>query len=131
MHQTASNGNAKDSGTTSETSVTDESTTQSGANDEAGGSGMGRYVETTAFEGENFYDHVERQIFSDGQMVFLNSLTGQKIVSKDNGATWNAETNEAFSEFVAAHYPIASAIAKRRNDCRCRYGRNRRHGGRV
>ncbi len=110
--QTASNGNANGSGTTSETSVTDESTTQSGANDEAGGSGMGRYVETTVFEGENFYDHVERQIFSDGQMVFLNSLTKQKIVSKDGGATWNTETNEAFSDFIAAYYPIASAIAK-------------------
>lgn len=110
--QTAGNGNTKEPGTAAGTDTTDESTTQSGQDDETDGSGMGRYVETTVYEVEKLYDRVVQQIFSDGQMVFLNSLTKQQIVSKDDGATWNAETDEAFSSFIEEHYPVASAIAK-------------------
>lgn len=110
--QTAGNGNANDANTTIETDAVDGSTTQSGQEDDTGSSGMGRYVETTVFEGENFYDRVVQQTFSDGQMVFLNSLSERQIVSKDDGATWNAETDEAFSAFIKEHYPVASAVAK-------------------
>ncbi len=110
--QTASKGSENNASTAIDTIGTDEDTAQTGQNDETGSNGMGRYVESTVYEGEDFYDHVEQQTFSDGQMVFLNSLTKRKIVSKDGGATWNTETNEAFSDFIAAHYPIASAIAK-------------------
>ena len=110
--QTAGNGNANDANTTIETDAADGSTTQSGQEDDTGSSGMGRYVEMTVFEGENFYDRVVQQTFSDGQMVFLNSLSERQIVSKDDGATWNAETDEAFSAFIKEHYPVASAVAK-------------------
>lgn len=110
--QAASNGNEKDSSTAIETGVTDENTVQSGQNDETDGSGMGRYVETTVFEGENLYDKVEGQILNDGQMVFLNSLSSQKIVSEDSGEAWNAKVGEGFAGFIEEHYPSASAIAK-------------------
>ena len=80
--------------------------------DETVTGGMGRYIETNVLEGETFYDKVEQQILSDGQIVFLNSLKKQKFVSKDNGTTWNMETDESFSRFIEEHYPAASAIAK-------------------
>ncbi|MDE7323176.1 MAG: ABC transporter substrate-binding protein [Lachnospiraceae bacterium] len=92
--------------------ITEESVNGSEQKGDAGNSGMGRYVETTAYKGENLYDKVERQILSDGQMVFLNSLSTQKIVSEDGGETWNAEVSEGFAGFIDEHYPAASAIAK-------------------
>lgn len=110
--QTVGNGNTKEPGTAAETGRTDESATQSGQKDETDGSGMGRYVETTVYEAANLYGGMAQQIFSDGQMVFLNSLSKQQIVSKDGGAIWNNETDEAFSNFIEEHYPAASAIAK-------------------
>lgn len=104
--------NEKSSKISTEADKTEERSSESGQKDEIASGGMGRYVETNVREGETFYDKVEQQTLSDGQMVFLNSLTKQKIVSKDNGATWNMETDEGFSSFIEEHYPAASAIAK-------------------
>lgn len=81
--------------------------TDSGENN----SGMGRYVESVVFEGDGFANEVETQTLEDGQLVFLNSLTKQKIVSMD-GTAWQNEQNDAFSAFIDEHYPTASAIAK-------------------
>lgn len=104
--------NEKGSKISTEADKTEDQANVSGQEDETAGGGMGRYVETNVREGETFYDKVEQQILSDGQIVFLNSLTKQKIVSKDNGVTWNTETEEGFSSFIEEHYPAASAIAK-------------------
>ncbi len=108
--QTVSNENRSDIST--EADKTEEHSSESGQKDETASGGMGRYIETSVREGETFYDNVEQQILSDGQIVFLNSLTKQKVVSKDNGETWNTEIDEGFSSFIEEHYPAASAIAK-------------------
>lgn len=108
--QTVSNENRSDIST--EADKTEEHSSESGQKDDTASGGMGRYVETNIREGETFYDQVEQQILSDGQIVFLNSLTKQKVVSKDNGETWNTEIDEGFSSFIEEHYPAASAIAK-------------------
>lgn len=97
--------------TGAQANTTEESLSGTKQADSADSSGMGRYVETDVFAGDSFADHVETQILNDGRIVFLNSLTKQKIVSKD-GTAWELEENEAFSAFIDAHYPAAVAIAQ-------------------
>ena len=75
-------------------------------------SGMGRYVETTVYEGSGFSSEVQAQTLSDGQIIFLNGVTKQKVVSKDEGSSWEAEENDAFQAFLDAHYPFGAAIAE-------------------
>lgn len=103
----------KSSKDAAEANITEESSASSGKNGDADSSGMGRYVETTVYESEGFYDKVVSRILGDGQMVVLNTLSRQKVVSKDGGATWNSEADEdeAFLEFIDAHYPATTAIA--------------------
>ncbi|MDE6365853.1 MAG: carbohydrate ABC transporter substrate-binding protein [Lachnospiraceae bacterium] len=73
--------------------------------------GTGRYVERTVCEGD-YWDRVEKQTLSDGQIVFVNSMTSQRFVSKDGGDTWDIEQNESFAAFVKEHYPISTALSK-------------------
>lgn len=108
--QTASN--EKSSKISTEADKTEDGSSESGQKDETTDGGMGRYVETNVLEGQTFYDKVEQQTLSDGQIVFFNALTKQKIVSKDNGATWSTETDEGLSDFIEKHYPASFAIAK-------------------
>ncbi len=83
-----------------------------GQTDPVHDSGMGRYVETTVYEGKGFSDLVQTQSLSDGQIVFLNCLTRQRVVSKDGGSTWESEPADAFFGFIDDHYAAAAAIAK-------------------
>lgn len=92
-------------------SVTEESQSGTEQKDSADGNGMGRYVETTVSECDGFMDQVVTQNLSDGQIVFLNSLSNQKIVSND-GDVWDAEADEPFFAFIEEHYPAETAIAK-------------------
>ena len=80
--------------------------------DAADSSGKGRYVESTVYESSGFSDFVWTQILDDGQIIFLNCLTKQKVVSTDGGSTWEAESNDAFYDFVGEHYAVGAAIAK-------------------
>lgn len=99
--------------TGTQASITEDGASRAGSKDNAESSnGMGRYVEQTVYEGEWFYDKVAGQILDDGQLVFLNSLTKRKIVSKDNGSVWETEDNAAFSAFIDEHYPGTTAVAK-------------------
>lgn len=102
-----------DSGETvlNETGTQANSSSGTGQKDSEDNNGMGRYVETVVYESGGFSDRVVTQTLSDGQVVFLNSLTKQRIVSKD-GAVWEREENEAFNTFIDEHYPAAAAIAK-------------------
>ncbi len=74
-------------------------------------SGMGRYVERTVCEGD-YWERVEKQTLNDGRIVFINSMTSQKFVSKDGGDTWDIEREEAFAAFVQEHYPVSTALSK-------------------
>ena len=74
-------------------------------------SGMGRYVERTVCEGD-YWERVEKQTLNDGRIVFINSMTSQKFVSKDGGDTWDIEREEAFAAFVQEHYPVSTASSK-------------------
>lgn len=80
--------------------------------DAADGSGKGRYVESTVYESDGFSDYVWTQTLDDGQIIFLNCLTKQKVVSTDGGSTWESESNDAFYDFVGEHYAVGAAIAK-------------------
>lgn len=75
-------------------------------------SGKGRYVESTVYESDGFSDYVWTQTLADGQIIFLNCLTKQKVVSTDGGSTWESESNDAFYDFVGEHYAAGAAIAK-------------------
>lgn len=93
-----------------QTGTGQENIFESGQEDSVSG-GTGRYVEKTVFEGE-YYNLVNTQILNNGQLVFINSATGQKFVSKDDGETWEIEKGEAFAAFTQEHYPAATAMAK-------------------
>ena len=95
-----------------QTGVMDISQPDTGQTDPVHDSGMGRYVETTVYEGKGFSDLVQTQSLSDGQIVFLNCLTRQRVVSKDGGSTWESEPADAFFGFIDDHYAAAAAIAK-------------------
>ena len=92
--------------------VMDISQPDTGQTDPVHDSGMGRYVETTVYEGKGFSDLVQTQSLSDGQIVFLNCLTRQRVVSKDGGSIWESEPADAFFGFIDDHYAAAAAIAK-------------------
>ncbi|MDE6222058.1 MAG: carbohydrate ABC transporter substrate-binding protein, partial [Lachnospiraceae bacterium] len=68
-----------------QTGITEEIQSDAGQSDAAGDGGMGRYVETAVYEGKGFSDMVQPQTVSDGQILFLNCLTRQKVVSDDGG----------------------------------------------
>lgn len=55
---------------------------------------------------------MEKQTLNDGRIVFINSMTSQKFVSKDGGDTWDIEREEAFAAFVQEHYPVSTALSK-------------------
>ena len=80
--------------------------------DMAEGSGKGRYVESTVYEGSGFSDRVQTQVLADGRIVFLNGLMKQMVVSQDGGDSWEVEANDAFYEFIDVHYPYHAAIAE-------------------
>lgn len=110
--QVVSNEKSSNTNISTETNMTEERSNESSQKNETVSGGMGRYVETIVYEETNFYNKVEKQTLNDGQMVFLNSLSNQQIVSKDNGSTWSPKAQEAFSNFIDVHYPAESAIAK-------------------
>ena len=98
--------------TGTQASVTEENPSDTGQeNTENDNNGMGRYVESTVLECE-YWDKVATQTLDDGQIVFVNSMTGRKMVSKDKGNTWENEESDAFAAFTEEHYPISTAIAK-------------------
>lgn len=90
---------------------TDLSAAQQNSSNNPENSGTGRYVERTVSEGD-YWERVEKQTLQDGRMVFINSMTSQKFVSKDGGDTWDTEREEAFAAFVQEHYPISTALSK-------------------
>ncbi len=99
------------------TAGTQSGTAMAGSSDETpkdtvDNSGKGRYVETTVYEGSGFSSEVQAQTLSDGQIIFLNGVTKQKVVSKDEGSSWEVEENDAFQAFLDAHYPFGAAIAE-------------------
>lgn len=73
--------------------------------------GTGRYVESTVCEGD-YWDRVSTQTLSDGQMLFVNSMTSQKFISADGGDTWSVESSDAFAAFREKHYPLSTAVSK-------------------
>lgn len=79
--------------------------------DYAADSGTGRYVEKTVFEGD-YWDKVSARTLSGGQMMFVNSMTSQKYVSKDGGDTWEVESSDAFAAFIENHYPMSTAVSE-------------------
>ena len=92
-----------------------EDGTQSDAMNEApgqGGNGVGRYIGTTVYEGNEFYDLTQMQTLEDGQIVLLNCYSMEKLVSEDGGSTWHAETDDALSSALTEHEPADTAIAK-------------------
>lgn len=91
--------------------VMEENPSGTGQGDTEDNGGMGRYVESTVLECE-YWDRVETQTLDDGQIVFVNSMTGRKMVSEDKGNTWEVEESEAFTAFTQEHYPVSTAIAK-------------------
>ena len=95
-----------------QTGITKDSPSDVGQTDTVNDNGMGRYMETTVYEGKGFSDRVQTQTLGDGQILFLNCLTRQKVVSNDGGSTWDIEESDAFSGFIDEHYSMASAIAK-------------------
>ncbi|MDE7274579.1 MAG: ABC transporter substrate-binding protein [Lachnospiraceae bacterium] len=97
--------------TGTQTSITEETPSDTGQEDSADNSGMGRYVESTVFEGE-YWDRLDAQTLNDGQMVFVNSMTGRKFVSKDGGDTWEVEESDALAAFTDEHYPTSAAVSK-------------------
>lgn len=110
---TAGCGTKEQSGSENGTqaSVTEENPSGTGQGDTEDNSGMGRYVESTVLECE-YWDRVETQTLADGQIMFINSMTGRKMVSGDKGTTWEVEESEAFTAFTQEHYPVSTAIAK-------------------
>lgn len=74
--------------------------------------GMGRYVETTVYESQGFPSMTQAQTLGDGQILFLNCLSRQRVVSKDGGSTWDSGMDDAFSAFIEDHYAASAAIAK-------------------
>lgn len=99
------------SGNGTQAGVTEENPSGTGQGDAEDNNGMGRYVESTVLECE-YWDRVETQTLDDGRIVFVNSMTGRKMVSKDKGNTWEVEEGEAFAAFTQEHYPVSTAIAK-------------------
>lgn len=110
---TAGCGTKEQSGSENGTqaSVTEENPSGTEQGDTEDNSGMGRYVESTVLECE-YWDRVETQTLDDGQIMFINSMTGRKMVSGDKGTTWEVEESEAFTAFTQEHYPVSTAIAK-------------------
>lgn len=105
-----------ESETGTQTSITEEKQSDAGqpntgTEDTADNNGMGRYVESTVFEGD-YWDRMDTQTLRDGQMVFVNSMTGKRFVSKDGGDTWEVEESEAFAAFADEHYPVSTAVSK-------------------
>lgn len=94
-----------------QTGIMEETSPETGQEQTKDDNGMGRYVERTVFEGE-YWDKVTSQTLQDGRMLFVNSMTGQRFVSKDNGDTWEIEASDAFAAFTDKHYPVSTAIAK-------------------
>lgn len=97
------------SGTQSDAAMADAS--DEARKDASDGSGKGRYVESTVYDGGGFSDLVQTQVLADGRILFLNGLTKQKVISKDGGSSWEVEANDAFYAFVDEHYPFGAAIA--------------------
>lgn len=90
----------------------DAGSSGSGLTDASSENGVGRYVESTVYESDGFSDMVQTQTLSDGQIMFLNCLSRQKVVSDDGGSTWDAAADDAFFAFIDDHYAAAAAIAK-------------------
>lgn len=98
--------------TGTQASITEENPSDIGQDNTTNdNNGMGRYVESTVLECE-YWDRVDTQTLDDGQIVFVNSMTGRKMVSGDKGNTWEVEESEAFTAFTQEHYPVSTAIAK-------------------
>lgn len=72
--------------------------------------GMGRYVEKTVLELEEYGDSAKMQELTDGSLVYFNTLW--KYVSNDNGETWNMEEMDWLYQLNTENYFIDSAIAK-------------------
>ncbi|MDE7416435.1 MAG: ABC transporter substrate-binding protein [Lachnospiraceae bacterium] len=97
--------------TGTQTDITEENQSDTKQEDAADSNGMGRYVESTVFEGE-YWDRMKTQTLQDGQMVFVNSMTGRRFVSKDGGDTWEVEESDAFAAFTDEHYPISTGVSE-------------------
>lgn len=108
--QTGNKGQAFDE-TGTQASITEEGSSETGQMDDTDSSGTGRYVESTVYEGD--YDNkVSVQTLSDDQIVFVNSMTSQKFISKDGGDTWDTERSDEFAAFRENHYPMTTAVSK-------------------
>ncbi|MDE7479170.1 MAG: extracellular solute-binding protein, partial [Lachnospiraceae bacterium] len=92
-------------------SITEAGVSDTQQNAAADINGTGRYVELTVYEAD-YWDKVSTQILKDGQIMFVNSMTSQKFVSKDGGSTWDTKSDDAFAAFKEKHYPISTAISK-------------------
>jgi len=104
-------GTKGQSETGTQASTAEEKQSDAGQEEIADNNGMGRYVESTVFEGD-YWDRLGTQALQDGRMVFVNSMTGQRFVSKDGGDTWEVEESEVFAAFTEEHYPISTAISE-------------------
>lgn len=71
--------------------------------------GMGRYVEKTVLEQEQ-YGKTEVQQMADGQLVMFDSRAG-KYSSKDNGDSWELETLDWLEELNQNSYIIGAALS--------------------
>lgn len=79
------------------------------ANNSSGDTGMGRYVEKTILEWEQ-YGKTEVQQMADGQLVMFDSRAG-KYNSKDNGDSWELETLDWLEELNQNSYIMGAALS--------------------
>lgn len=86
-----------------------EATGEKAGNDKAA-TGMGRYIEKTVLELDEYGGSAQLQELTDGSLVYFNTLW--KYVSVDNGETWNMEETNWLYELNTNNYFIDSAIAK-------------------
>lgn len=99
-----------DSEAGTQAAITEENPSDTSQDDMDDKNGMGRYVESTVYEGE-YWDRVDARTLDDGRMMFVNSATARRFVSADHGNTWEVEEGGALAAFTDSRYPAATAVA--------------------